>query len=230
MSHRKPVSSWRLVLPLLLVVVSGCAHRGAPTAYPEFDPTTARPSLVIAEFIATGDLPNFDECRMPEVLCMDPAPTWIHARTLQTVYGESPGKTFYASTTSHYGRIDAYARPETMLMVLLTRDGASVMSRYARGALKADSSGRWHLVLNDAGPHWLPCSVRGLREAITDPTLVRISAFPREQYEQFYAEKHAEYFRLEGETAHPRYSLPLARIQEHLAGKTLSAGDFVCVG
>lgn len=214
---------------LLLTMASGCAHRGAPTVFPEFDQTIARPRLAAVELIATDYLPPFPQCESKEVICMDPPPTWIRFRTLQTVYGEPLPNNFYASTTSHYGKIDAYGFAKgPMLVLLLDHQGSRVMPRYSRSNLGVDSKGERHVVLNDAGPHWLPCSFTKLREPIADPELARASAIPREHYAQYHAEDDAEFFRLDGDLAYPRYSVPLAKLQAHLADRDLTAADFSC--
>ena len=94
--------------------------------------------------------------------------------------------------------------------------------------LAADSTRGLHLVLISRGPHWLPCSTRGLREDITDPVLAKASRIARTDYESFYADANAGLFRVEGDFAYPRYSLPMARLQAHLAGKRLAPADFAC--
>lgn len=226
---RFPAPLHVLSLGLLVVLSSGCAHRGAPTVYPVFDPAGAQASLVVATVQATGDLAPFPECALPDVLCMDPAPTWMKLRALETVHGKPLPEVFFASTTSHYGRID-YAGPvrKPMLMLMLTQDDQTVMARYARALLEQDSAGGLHVVLTHPEPSWLPCGVAALREPITDPRLARASAISLEHYRQFHAETRAGYFRVEGAQAYPRYSLPIARLRAHLAGQSLSPADFAC--
>lgn len=214
---------------LLAVLATACAHRGAPSAFPGIDATKAEASLVIARFVSTGDLPEFPECKSRDVICMDPAPTWIKLKALGTVYGVAPERTFFASTTSHYGRIDAYGKPERpMLMLLHVQDGAKVMARYSRAMLDMDSKRNLHLVLVNRGPHWLPCSTRALREEITDPVLAKASRMTRKDYDQRFADANADLFRIEGEFAYPRYSLPMASLRSHLAGRHLQPADFAC--
>ena len=221
---------WRACLAALLAVLAtACAHRGAPTAYPDMDRDRAQPSLVIAEFITTGDLPGFAECESSDVICLDPPPTWIKLTALETIYGAAPERTFFASTTSHYGRINAYGKIEKpMLMLLHVQDGARVMARYSRAELDVDSRRDLHLVLFNRGPHWLPCSTRGLRQEITDPVLAKASRMSRKDYKDLYANANAEAFRIEGDFAYPRYSLPMASLKAHLEGQSLSVGDFAC--
>ncbi|MBW8368231.1 MAG: hypothetical protein K0M70_10275 [Arenimonas sp.] len=229
--HHPRAASLRrhLCLALLAILATACAHRGAPAVYPDLDAAQARPSLVVTRFLGTGELPAYPECASKDVLCMDPAPTWIKLQARETVYGASPPGTFFASTTSHGGRIDAYGTPrKPMLMLLLAQENNWVMVRYARANLDTDSQRQLHVVLNNSGPYWLPCSVRELREDITDPVLAHASRITREDYEQWHAESHADSYRVEGQFAYPRYSLPIARLQAHLAGKALSAADFTC--
>jgi hypothetical protein len=228
-SFRLPASLRFPALALLVTLLTACAHGGTPTAYPAFDHATAQPRLVVTKLLATGGLPAFPQCKSPDVLCMDPAPTWMKLRTIETVHGAPMPDTFFASTTSHYGPID-YAGPvrKPMLMLLLTQAGDAVMLRYARALLEEDSTGERHLVLTHPGPYWLPCSVAALREPITDPVLARAGAVSQEHYHQFYSEDRGAFFTVEGDQAVPRYSLPITRLGPHLAGKPLSSEDFAC--
>ena len=220
-----------LVLSFLVSLAIGCAHRGAPAVYPKVDPETARPVLAVVELSATGYLPPFPQCASKDVICMDPPPTWIRFRALQTVYGDPMPRHFYASTTSHYGRIDAHGLAKgPMLVLLLGQDGSTVMRRYARALLQTDSAGERHLILTGGGPQWLPCSVAALGEPIRDPLLRRKSAMSLSDYRQFYANDSAAFFRVEADAAYPLKSLPMGRLQGHLAGKTLAATDFECQG
>lgn len=224
-----PSAARALMLSFLFALVVGCAHRGAPSVYPKVDATAARPTLAVVELLATDYLPPFPQCESRDVICMDPPPTWVRFRTLQTVYGEPMPERFYASTTSHYGKMDAYGLAKgPMLVLLLTQDGSTVLPRYARANLQTDSAGERHLVLTREGPHWLPCSVAALGEPIVDARLRRRSAVAIEDYRQFHADTSARYFRVEGDAAHPLKSVPMGRLQAHLAGRTLAAADFAC--
>lgn len=218
-----------LMLSFFLALVVGCAHRGAPSAYPEVDAAKARPTLAVVKLLATDYLPPFPECLSKDVICMDSPPTWVRFRTLRMMYGEPMPERFYASTTSHYGRMDAYGLArDPMLVLLLTQDGSTVMRRYGRADLQTDSAGEWHLVLVGEGPHWLPCSVVTLGEPIVDPDLRRKSAVPVADYRRFHAHDSSAYFRVEGNAAYPLKSVPMDRLQAHLADRTLAAADFAC--
>lgn len=223
-----PKTGW-LVGLALLCLAAGCAHRGAPVAYPDIDHESAPARLAIVEVLASDYLPAFPECRMPEVLCMDPPPTWIRLRVQQTLNGDTLPRRIYASTTSHYGRItDHDGARGRRLMLLLGEGEALVMARYAHAPLHTDSRGGDHLVLGDAGPHWLPCEARALREPITDPVLARAAAIPLEQFDLTHAEEDAAYFRFAGGQAHPRYSLPIDRLKTLLAGRARPAAAYRC--
>ena len=224
-----PGAARALMLSFLLALVVACAHRGAPSAYPEVDAAKARPSLAVVKLLATDYLPPFPQCESKDVLCMDPPPSWVRLRTLQTVYGEPMPARFYASTTSHYGKMDAYGLArDPMLVLLFTQDGSTVMRRYGRANLETDSAGQWHLVLTGKGPHWLPCSVATLGEPIVDPELRRKSAVTVADYRQFHAHDSAAYFHVEEDAAYPLKSVPMDRLQAHLADRTLAAADFAC--
>lgn len=226
-----PGAARALMLSSLLVLGVGCAHQGAPSVYPKVDATAARPTLAVVELLATDYLPPFPECASQDVICMDPPPTWVRFRTLQTVYGAPLPERFYASTTSHYGKMDAYGLAEgPMLVLLLTQDGSTVMPRYARANLQTDGAGEPHLVLTHEGPHWLPCSVAALGEPIVDARLRRKTAVPVADYHQYHAKDSAQYFRVENDAAHPLKSVPMGRLHAHMAGKALDVADFACPG
>lgn len=229
MRHR----SRAVLLSLLLPAFAACAHGDRPKAYPaDFDTAGAQASLVAVHLLATDYLPKFPECERPDTICMDPAPTWLRLRTVETVHGAAPPAVFHAATTSHYGRMDALGKPEApMLMVVLADGPDRVMPRYARAGLFADGAGALHLVVQQTRPlFWLPCDVATLRQPITDPVLRQAAAWKRADYEQFMATNAADLYDIVGEQALPKYSIPLSRLRDHLAGRTLAAGDFTCDG
>lgn len=216
MSHARLT---RLALaPLLLA--AGLAHAGPPTAYPEIDLATATYRLAVVELEDQGELPQFAHCKMPEVLCMDPAPTWFRARVLDTLYGPSLPARIHGATTSHYGPMQMaspqYGKPR--LMLLMSDGDRHVMLRYANGFLAEDRSGFLHLVLVHPRPvWWLPCAAMDLKEPIHDAALARASRIPVEHYEQFHAPDDSAAYALRGRHAYPRHSIPMARLAAWLA-------------
>jgi hypothetical protein len=209
----------RFVLPPLLLA-AGLAQAGPPTAYPEIDPATATYRLAVVELEAQGELPQFAHCKMPEVLCMDPAPTWFRARVLETLHGPSLPPRIHAATTSHYGPMQVaspqYGKPR--LMLLMSDGDRHVMPRYANGFLAEDREGFLHLVLVHPRPvWWLPCGAMALKEPIHDAALAHASRIPLEHYQQFHAETNSASYALRGGNAYPRYSLPIAKLAAWLA-------------
>lgn len=214
---------------LLSVLLAGCAHRDAPRAYPDIDHDSAPARLAVVEVIASDYLPEFPECQEADVICMDPAPTWIKLTTLDTVSGPDLPRTFYASTTSHYGKITAYGLAEgPQLMLLLGEGDGLVMARYARAPLAADAGRRFHLLLHNQGPDWLPCEARALREPITDPALARAGAVPRRLFDETRDETSARYYRIEHDFAYPRYSLLIGKLGDLLGGDLRPASAYRC--
>lgn len=211
--------------PMLLA--AGLAHAGPPAAYPEIDEATATYRLAVVELEAQGELPQFAQCKSPDVLCMDPPPTWFRARVLDTLHGPSLPPRIHGATTSHYGPMQMaspqYGKPRLML---LKSDGdRHVMMRYANGFLAEDRAGFLHLVLVNTQPiWWLPCGAMGLKEPIHDPDLARASRTPLEHYREYFANEYSADYTLRGRHAYPRYSIPMAKLATWLShGRKLPA-------
>jgi hypothetical protein len=209
----------RLALAQLLLA-AGLAHAGPPTVYPEIDPATATYRLAVVEVEAQGEMPPFPHCKMPEVLCMDPAPTWFRARVLDTLHGLSLPPRFHGATTSHYGPMQM-ASPQygkARLMLLMSDGDRHVMLRYANGFLAEDRVGFLHLVLVHSRPvWWLPCAAMDLKEPIHDADLARASRIPLEEYQRFYASEFSADYIVRGRHAYPRHSLPMAKLAAWLS-------------
>ena len=204
--------------PLLLA--AGLAHAGPPTAYPEIDEATATYRLAVVELETQGELPQFAHCKMPEVLCMDPAPTWFRARVLDTLHGPSLPPRFHGATTSHYGPMQMaspqYGKPR--LMLLMSDGDRHVMLRYANGFLAEDRQGFLHLVLVNSRPvWWLPCAAMDLKEPIHDAALAHASRTPLEHYREYMADEDRAEYRVRGHHAYPRHSIPMAKLAAWLA-------------
>lgn len=220
-----------LLAAAVVAFAGGCAHRGAPAAYPDIDHEAAPARLAIVEVLASDYLPPLPECTKPEVMCLDPAPTWIKLQVLETLNGDPLPRTVYASTTSHYGKMTQYGLVEGPQLMLLLGEGEQlVMARYARAPLRMDSARRFHLLLHNAGPRWLPCAVADLREPVTDPVLARAGAVPRKWFDQSRAEGDSgeAYYRLEPDFAYHRYSLPVGKLEDYLAGQVRPAAAYRC--
>lgn len=219
----------RTLAPLLLA--AGLAHAGPPAAYPEIDDATATYRLAVVELEAQGELPRFAHCNSPDVLCMDPAPTWFRARVLDTLHGPSLPPRIHGATTSHYGPMQMaspqYGKPRLML---LKSDGdRHVMLRYANGFLAEDRDGFLHLVLVNPRPvGWLPCGAMALKEAIHDAALARASRIPLEHYEQFHATDDGAAYALRGRYAYPTHSIPMAKLAAWLANQRDLPANLQC--
>ena len=161
----------------------------------QIDAATATYRLAVVELEAQGELPQFAECKMPEVLCMDPAPTWFRARVLDTLHGPSLPPRFHGATTSHYGPMQMaspqYGKPR--LMLLMSDGDRHVMLRYANGFLAEDRQGFLHLVLVNSRPvWWLPCGAMDLKEPIHDAALAHASRTPLEHYREYMADERRD--------------------------------------
>lgn len=215
--------------PLLLA--AGLAHAGPPAAYPEIDEATATYRLAVVELEAQGELPQFAQCESPDVLCMDPPPTWFRARVLGTLHGPSLPPRIHGATTSHYGPMPMaspqYGKPR--LMLLMSDGDRHVMMRYANGFLGEDRGGFLHLVLVDAQPiWWLPCGATDLKQPIHDPGLAHASRIPMEHYQQRFADQHGAAYVLRGRHAYPRHSIPMAKLAAWLARRQDLPANLQC--
>lgn len=197
-------------------------------AYPGLDPSSTRHVLVVAEVIEQQYLPDFPECAQKNVICMDPPPTWFRARVLQRVHADAPSVEFFAATTDHFGITllpPEGEAPSPRLMLLATDGRGMLMPRYANEIVARDSRGGFHLVMHDddTAP-WLPCGLWDLVEPIDDAGLARSAALDRSDYADDMT-WDPEFFTVDPSFAHPRFSIPVARLALRVADADDAAGS-----
>lgn len=207
------------MLAILLLAAAGAATEPPFSAFPEFPGEGALPSVVAVEVQEQGHLPQFPECADPDVICMDPPPTWFRARVLRRLSGVGPDDSFHAATTSHFGATLVEGDGSHIWLMRLESDGELFrMPRYQSAPLHRDSKGGLHVVLHDDRPiFWLPCEVMQLREPLEDPLLGAQVARPLNHFREDDIEAGLPFHEVIDDLAIPRYSLPLQRLARWLA-------------
>jgi len=209
-----------------------------PTTYAKFDKDAGAVSLVVAELVATSNLEGYDCPKMEPkvnangstsfVVCLNPPPFWFKARVLQQVGGADIGDEFYAVTGSHYGPMKVGPTEPARLMLLRSNGKALEMLRYAAWPVARAADGQYHIVVEYTPVPRLPCWTAGLMQEIADGEFTTAPAITREQYDSRFAEKFATLYHVTAEEARPRYTIPVARLEQALKGVPLAAADFSC--
>lgn len=209
-----------LVLSLLLA--SAVSAHPMPQ-YPQLDEDKVTGVLVVVEVLEQDYLPAFDACDQPDVVCMDPPPTWFRARRLEQVHGLALPTEFFAATTSHSGatlRPEPGKPPAPVLMVLASDGKQQVMPRYSSAPVFRDSIGDFHLIVVDEDlPRWLPCGLSALVAPISDDALAKSAAWNLGDQPRYDDDWDAQYFRLDKTYAYPRFSIPVRHLSEWLAAR-----------
>ena len=213
------------MLALSLLLASTVSAPPMPR-YPQLDEDKLTGVLVVVEVLEQEYLPTFDACDQPDVVCMDPPPTWFRARLLEQVHGVELPTEFFAATTSHYGptlRPADGEAPVPMLMVLAADGRSMVMPRYSHAQVFRDSIGDFHLIVADEDmPRWLPCGVSALVAPINDDALAKSAAMSLVDHPRYDDGWDAEFFRLDKTHAYPRFSIPVRHLSEWLAARNIS--------
>lgn len=222
--------------PWLTAQAASPFAREVPSTYTEFDEQGGSLSLVVAELVATDYLKGYD-CPKPAanadggamvVVCMGPPPTWFKARVLQHVAGADIGDEFYAVTGSHWGAMKVGAAEPAKLMLLNSNGTALEMMRYRYWPVVKSRDGQYHLILQRGPIHWLPCWTASLKQEIDYREFAADLAITREEYDEQWAEDYAAYYRVTVDSVRPRYTIPVARLQQGLKDVPLAAADFDC--
>lgn len=216
----------------LLTALANIAIAQPIPEYPRIDGDEARYSLAVVEVLEEDYLPPFPECGNPDVVCMDPPPTWFRGRVLAPVHGDAPSAEFIAATTNHMGPglgPEEGAEPVPRLMVLMSDGRSMVMPRYASGELHRDASGGFHLVIWDDFVHgWLPCGATAAIAPISDETLARAAAVPRERFWTGQEGLDSAFVRERDGMVIPRFSIPITQLRAWLAQATSLPADLSC--
>lgn len=209
-----------------VVVLAGSqAHY---TEYPSFKYAEAHPMLVVARVSRGADLPEFEECKQPNVICLH-SPQWFHARPLLTVYGEEAIAPIEIATPSHYGQ-DRYDSDQPWLINVFVKDGAVVMPINQFEGLVRRADGELFLPLRYPDePMFLPCSVKQIWEELAPGRYSpRLRSIPEEDFEWSGVRKHPEMFVVTKGGAVVKYGIRMSRLKAFLAGTQLATTDYRC--
>ncbi len=213
------------LLALSLLLASAVSAPPIPR-YPQLDEDKLTGVLVVVEVLEQEYLPTFAACDQPDVVCMDPPPTWFRARLLEQVHGEALPTEFFAATTSHFGttlRPEKGQPPSPVLMVLASDGKHLVMPRYSSAPVFRDSIGAFHLVVPDEDlPRWLPCGIASLVAPINDDALAKSAALSLADQPRYDDGWDAEFFRVDKTHAYPRFSIPVRHLSQWLAAGNAS--------
>lgn len=208
----------------------GCAgNRTAVTSYPQMDMESANPILAVVAAKAGDYLPQFEQCRDPNTICMDPPPFWFSFEVREIIYGEVGQNQNLASTTSHYGIYDFESWSEKDLLMYLLSDGENiVMPRYSMKTLGVDVSGNYHVIVeSDPAISWLPCSVSDAYSEF-DPGMFGINYEVPIDRVHMIPEEELHLFSVSETGATPRFTLSVDALAEHLDSMVLTSEQMNC--
>ena len=213
-----------LVVPLATLAGGDAAYK----SFPVFEYARARPFLVVARVAPGGELPEFEECKRKDVICLH-SPEWFRATSEMTVYGNDMPRRISIATASHYGQ-ERYKKAGTWLINLVEKDGALVMPINQYETLVRRDDGELFLPLQFPDePIFLPCSVKQIWEELA-PRRFRqpLRRFARKDFDWSGVDEHPEMFVVEGDFAVPRYGLRMTRLKDLLRSERLQASDRRC--
>lgn len=220
----------RLVTAMLALGACTSTVASEPDRFPEFSREHAEPGVVVASVRQGKYLPDFEECKRPDVICMDPPPFWFHAEVLSTVHGDEIGDTLMVATTSHYGMenfVDA-ASGSPVLLALLSHEGRYVMPRYASADLARDKHGELHLLVLRRQPlHWLPCSTWSLKKQILADDFPGSISLSRSDASYLLDDAPELFVDAKGRIV-PRYAIALRDLKAHLDARAPTAAQMQC--
>ena len=196
--------------------------------YPDLDDAKATPVLVIARVSPGKMLPQFDECRKPDVICLH-SPLWFNARVMKSIYGAAPGDTLEVATTSHYGMMAYKDSPGPRLILLLVEGDKVVMPTYSEAELIPRDDGELFLVPRFGhGPDWLPCSAWSVKEELAPKRFPGLRGIQADDYAWKFVTETPELFHVRRDVAYPRYGVSVSALQAHLEKTRPDAKGFSC--
>lgn len=203
------------------MVLAACSPKlVVPETYPELDAQSARDAVVVAMIEPGAYLPQFEDCKKPQAICIDPPPFWIRGRLQRTVFGPSPSNRFVASTTDHFGMEGGQFVDGPSLLRLLGDGRVWIMPRYARVDVYETKGGESFVVLWRSGPiWWLPCEVMSLIEPIAPEDFKESLVLPLD-FLKFFSdeelEKEQTFFEVSPSGVTPKFGISIAKLSRFL--------------
>lgn len=227
-SRKMPMTQCIPRLAAILLGLAGSRAIAAPPAhYPEFSRESAAPMVVVATVKPGKELPQFDDCGKPTVVCIDPPPFWFKASIQSVVYGKRLPRSLNVATTNHFGMAEYELFKSASFLLLVLSDGKEfVMPRYAMEGVFKDKRRHFHMPVYQPAPiFWLPCSVTSLRERISQDDFDEDLAIPQDSYQ---VRNNPELFQITAKGAVPLYGVSLARLAVHLDSLAPTAAQMWC--
>lgn len=208
--------------------LAGCKTWVAPVDFPDFKYVDAKPLVVVADVRPGGYLPEFDECKRKDVICLHD-PLWLKVTVREALYGQAPASRMIVTTTSHYGLDDYESNHAPRLMLLTVGPHGDVsMPTYANYALARRSDGTWFLPADISNVAWfLPCSITALQEPI-DPKQFPSSLAMDPEEDTYRIEQNPELFQTLDGKIYPRYAIAIPRIRDTLNRERPQATAMEC--
>jgi hypothetical protein len=211
-----------------------------PTTFPVLDKATTTASLIVADLSGVGamrlaklsscdssgaTIPLIDSAwRHP---CTDAAPYAFQALAVTTIHGAEVQGTPLIATSAVQGLRNFNHGNKRHLLLMLSDGTHAVMPRHARSRVWTDKEGQQFMVMDTkAPPAFLPCSVASLVEQLRHDTL----APPEHGWGSPYPDTRAdagEQVTVNGRLL-PRFGIPVARLQAHLAGLKPGLDQWAC--
>ncbi len=233
---------------VLCIVAAGSMQASAhamppplPTTFPVLDKATTTASLIVADLSGVGALrlAKLSPCdgtgaSIPLVEsasrhpCTDAAPYAFQALAVNTVHGAEVKGTPLIATSAPQGLRNFNHGNKRHLLLVLSDGKHAVMPRHASARVWTDKAGQQFMVMDTkAPPAFLPCSVAGLVQELRHDTL----APPEHGWGSPYPHTRAdagEQVTVAGRPL-PKYGIPVAGLQSHLAGLKPGLDQWACI-
>ena len=217
---------FRASMTLCLVLVTACTSVPAPATYPaDQSIANAIPLVAVMHLRRGGDLPEFEECKAPDVICLH-APFWLRGEVIAPLYGTPRTRHMAVTSAGHYGTSWYENQHDPWLVVLLDNGKDVVMPTYASERLVRRDDGTLFMIVEHEGqPAFLPCPIAGLREEIDQAHFPRRLRVPADDYS---VKQSPQLYNVANGTAFPRYGIAVSRIGDALVSLHPSANEMRC--
>ena len=203
-------------LAISVALAGGCAHLVVPEKFPKLNPESERDALVVVTRTPGAYLPQFEECKDPGAICIDPPPFWFRAQLHKSIFGIAPQR-FVVSTTDHFG-MEIPGAWEGLSLLRLHGDGETwIMPRYAQASVSEKNDGEFFVVLWSSQPiWWLPCDAMVLAEPIRPVDFNDMLVRPLDYFSAEELESGRKYLEEAPSGVIPKLGLSMSKLSRHL--------------
>lgn len=210
---------------LAILVFAAGTSGDVPQPAPDFDETTAIPSVIVATSRPGDSYAEPAECTGKNVICMH-YPLWFQATLVQPVFGIPPKQQIVVTTYTHYGQPEQDDATAPRILLLLENNGTYVMPVYSSERVWRRSDGQYFLLMESPLPvHWLPCSADYLREPVD---AARFPPRARLALDHYSVRQHPDLFLNSKRYAFPRFGISVSRLSDYLQSWQPDPADFRC--